>query len=332
MNSLNLGNNKLSSLDKDIFDGLDSLNLIYLIGNKLTCLPKNMDNKDKIAEQSIKSLPNCLDVTVSPNSLSVTEGSTASYNLVLDTQPSGDVTVTSSSGDIAVVTVSPTSLTFTTQNWDTAQSVTVTGIVDDDAISNTVTISHSISGGGYGSVTVSDVSVTATDSNAAPKVENAILDQTATEDTAFTYTFPENTFSDPNAGDTLIYTALLSDDSALPNWLTFNATTRTFSGTPAEADSGTLSVKVTASDSKLSVDDTFTLTVKLLPRFSSTMSPFTTEVEGTILCQILKRGTQPSPLVVNTGSARPATSWPPARLAQRPSPRKQGQSKLLLLS
>ncbi|MYK91572.1 MAG: leucine-rich repeat protein, partial [Synechococcus sp. SB0669_bin_8] len=225
---INLSDNNLSNLDKDVFKNLSSLRRIYLIGNNnLTCLPKGMHNKDKINEASIKSLPDCLGVTVSPRSLKVTEGKTASYTLVLDTQPSGDVTITPSSGDIAVVTVSPTSLTFTTENWDTAQDVTVTAVMDNDAISNKATISHSISGGGYGSVTVSDVSVTATDSNAAPKVKNAILDQTATEDTAFTYTFPENTFSDRDTGDTLTYTALLSDDSALPTWLTFTPATRT---------------------------------------------------------------------------------------------------------
>ena len=47
------------------------------------------------------------------------------------------------------MSVSPASLTFTTSNWDTAQTVTLTGVNDSD--SETVTISHSVSG--YGSVT-----------------------------------------------------------------------------------------------------------------------------------------------------------------------------------
>ena len=45
---------------------------------------------------------------------------------------------------------------------------------------------------------------------------------------AFTFTFAANTFDDVDAGDTLTYT---SDASG---WLSFDAATRTFSGTPAE--------------------------------------------------------------------------------------------------
>ena len=59
-------------------------------------------------------------------------------------------------------------------------------------------------------------------------------------------TFPANTFNDTDATDTLTYSATKADDSALPTWLTFTDTTRTFSGTPTTAE--TVSVKVTASD------------------------------------------------------------------------------------
>ena len=57
---------------------------------------------------------------------------------------------------------------------------------------------------------------------------------------AFSYAFPANTFSDADS-DTLTYTATQSDDSALPSWLTFTASTRTFSGTPQAADRGIVS-------------------------------------------------------------------------------------------
>ena len=43
------------------------------------------------------------------------------------------------------------------------------------------------------------------------------------------------TFTDPE-GDSLTYTASLSDGTALPAWLSFHVATRTFSGTPQEAD------------------------------------------------------------------------------------------------
>ncbi len=100
----------------------------------------------------------------------------------------------------------------------------------------------------------------------APTVANAIPDQAATEGTAFSYTFPANTFSDAD-GDTLTYEADLPDRSDLPTWLTFTANTRTFSGTPQSADVGTLSVRVTASDGKGgSVPDTFNIVVSAANR------------------------------------------------------------------
>ena len=98
-------------------------------------------------------------------------------------------------------------------------------------------------------------------SNDAPTVANVIPDQNATEDTAYSFQFNTNSFSDVDVGDTLTYTALQSDDSALPAWLSFTAATRTFSGTPANGDVGTLNLKVTASDGTLSVSDVFSLTV-----------------------------------------------------------------------
>ena len=97
--------------------------------------------------------------------------------------------------------------------------------------------------------------------NAVPTLANVILDQTATAGTAFSYEFPANTFADTDTGDTLMYTATQSDDSALPSWLSFAAATRTFSGTPQAADVGTVSVKVTASDGTDSVSDEFDIVV-----------------------------------------------------------------------
>ena len=52
----------------------------------------------------------------------------------------------------------------------------------------------------------------------------------------------------------------------MPGWLTFNAATRTFSGTPASADVGTLSVKVTATDlGSLAASETFNIAVTPTP-------------------------------------------------------------------
>lgn len=96
--------------------------------------------------------------------------------------------------------------------------------------------------------------------NQAPIVSNAIPNQSATENSLFTFQFASNSFSDPD-GDTLTYSATLSSGAALPAWLTFTSGTRTFTGTPLNANIGAITVRVTASDGDLSAYDDFTLTV-----------------------------------------------------------------------
>ncbi|MCB1861275.1 MAG: putative Ig domain-containing protein, partial [Gammaproteobacteria bacterium] len=99
--------------------------------------------------------------------------------------------------------------------------------------------------------------------NDLPTAANVIPDQNATEDSPFRFQFASNAFNDTDVGDTLSYTAVLADDSALPAWLSFDDSTRTFSGTPMNGDVGTISIKVTADDGKGgTATDTFDLTVR----------------------------------------------------------------------
>ncbi len=91
--------------------------------------------------------------------------------------------------------------------------------------------------------------------NEIPTV-NAIEDQTATEDLPFTLGVG-GFFADANAGDVLTFST-----GALPSWLSFDASTATFTGIPANDDVGTVDITVTAADSQgASVSDTFSLTV-----------------------------------------------------------------------
>ena len=104
--------------------------------------------------------------------------------------------------------------------------------------------------------------VVVANTNDAPTIANAIADKAAAEDAAFSYTVPANTFTDVDAGDMLTYSATLADGTALPLWLTFDAATRTFSGTPLNGDVGTVAVKVIATDlAAAAVTDSFDITV-----------------------------------------------------------------------
>ena len=107
-----------------------------------------------------------------------------------------------------------------------------------------------------------DFALTVRNVNHPPTVLLPIADQAATEDLAFGFTLPAGSFGDSDAGDLLVYGATLSDGAALPAWLAFDAATRTFTGTPSNADVASLTLRVSASDRSLaSTFDDFVLTV-----------------------------------------------------------------------
>ena len=93
-----------------------------------------------------------------------------------------------------------------------------------------------------------------------PSVTDQTANQTWTEGQALSFQLPSNTFTDPQ-NETLTYSATLSSGAALPSWLSFNPSTRTFSGT-VPVTSENLTIEVTATDtSGLSATETFTATV-----------------------------------------------------------------------
>ncbi len=97
--------------------------------------------------------------------------------------------------------------------------------------------------------------------NRAPDVAAEIANQTFNEDSPLSFRIPAGTFSDPDS-DPLVLSATLADGSALPEWLSFDAGTRTFSGTPPQNFNGQIALKVSASDGEFQVADDFTLTVR----------------------------------------------------------------------
>jgi VCBS repeat-containing protein len=109
-----------------------------------------------------------------------------------------------------------------------------------------------------GLTSTATLTVSVNGANDAPLVGTAIGATTGKE--GVLYNVQANSFTDVD-NSTLTYTATLSTGDALPSWLTFDATTRTFSGTPQLGDSRTYAVKLTGSDGSLSVSDTFTINV-----------------------------------------------------------------------
>ena len=90
-------------------------------------------------------------VTVSQTgTLAVDEGGTATYSVVLETEPTDDVTITPAvqAAIDADVSVSD-ALVFTSQDWYMPQTVTVTAAVDDNRAHGSATIIHTVTGGDY---------------------------------------------------------------------------------------------------------------------------------------------------------------------------------------
>ena len=103
-------------------------------------------------------------VTLSVTELTVGEGGTRSYEVRLDSQPAGPVTVRPSSSNPAAAGVSGP-LTFLPANWNAWQRIEVSGLRDADVEDATATIEHEVSGSGYATVpTVGSVVVTVQDS------------------------------------------------------------------------------------------------------------------------------------------------------------------------
>jgi VCBS repeat-containing protein len=96
--------------------------------------------------------------------------------------------------------------------------------------------------------------------NDAPEVAIPIVDQQATKNESFNFVLPKNTFIDVDAGDVLVFSATQADGSPLPTWLSFDAATGAFSGTPPTA--GSHALRVTATDlAGASASQTFTLDI-----------------------------------------------------------------------
>lgn len=110
-------------------------------------------------------------VSLPGGGMTATEGGAgSSYTIKLNSEPTANTTVSLAFGSNIQINGgnSPVALTFTPGNWNTTQTVTVTA--KDDTLlegAHSDTIVHSFSGGGYGTVTVSDVTVTLTDNETA---------------------------------------------------------------------------------------------------------------------------------------------------------------------
>ncbi len=177
-----------TSVDADASEGVEKYTVTlndatgYAIGEEVTVQGKLLDGPPGTGYQGFTGdTGTTVGLTVTPTALTISEGGSGTYTVVLDEAPADTVMVTPASDNTAIATVSGP-LTFTTANWNTPQPVTVTGVPDDDTDDDTVTLRHTAMMGNMEvAVTGGSVTVTVEDTMAAHanKVHRAVLPQVA---------------------------------------------------------------------------------------------------------------------------------------------------------
>ena len=181
-------------------------------------------------------------VSVSESSLTIAEGSSGTYTIVLDSQPTADVTVTiNDPTDNTDATADPASLTFASTDWSTPQTVTVNAAQDADAENDTATVTHAVTSTDsiYSSASASSVTVTITDDEVPVTVSFGQANYTVAE------------------GDPVSVTVTLSAD---PERMVVIPLTHTPQGSTTSADYSGVPANVTFSTGDMSQTITFTAT------------------------------------------------------------------------
>ena len=110
------------------------------------------------------------DLNISASSLIIDEEASVAFTISLTTQPESDVIINLSSDNTDAATVAPASITFTNSNWNTAQSVSVSGVPDDNLSDESAIITASVnasSDSGFTGISDQTVDITITDSDVA---------------------------------------------------------------------------------------------------------------------------------------------------------------------
>ncbi len=230
-------------------DDLDDGNIAYHIATAAASSADGTYNGMKPADVAVTNTDNDTSgITVSTISGPTTEaGGTATFTVVLDAQPTADVTVGMSSNDATEGTVLPASLTFTSANWNSAQTVTVTGVNDDlddgDVAFAIITAAATSADGNYNGINSADVTVTNADNDASGITVSTISGPTT--EAGGTATFTVVLDAQPTADVTV---GISSDDATegtvLPASLTFtsanwsSAQTVTVTGVNDDLDDG----------------------------------------------------------------------------------------------
>ncbi|MBE9007942.1 DUF4114 domain-containing protein [Fortiea sp. LEGE XX443] len=213
-------------------------------------------------------------ITESGGNTAVTEGgATDSYSVVLNSQPTANVTVNINSG--TQLTTNPNQLVFTPQNWNIAQTITATA-VDDTVVegNHTGTIQHTVisSDSNYNGINIGSVNVSITDNDIA-----------AQPDLSVSITGSPNPV---NVGDTLTYILTVNNTGNadandvvvtynLPSGVTYNNANVINGGFNFSFSGNT----VTFSNGGITANGSATLEVNVIPNITGSLTSGTATVD-----------------------------------------------------
>ena len=234
---------RVTTTDDRIDDDGESLRLTFG-----TPLPDSVSTGSRPAATVRITDDDVAGVTLSETSLGIDEGGSGDYTVVLTSEPTADVTIESRAPAGSDLTVNPSSLTFTSGNWESHQTVAVSAADDNDFTDDTGTITHQVrsSDSDYNNRSVGSVAVTVDDDEEVPVTvkfgsanytvaEGGTVDVTVTlnRDPKRTVTIPIETDNQNGASD--------ADYSGVPSSVTFDSgdTSVTFTVTATQDETTT---------------------------------------------------------------------------------------------
>jgi VCBS repeat-containing protein len=155
-------------------------------------------------------------------------------------------------------------------HWNSSDLVvSIRGTADRLTLKNYRNASGAIESFRFADNTAWDLARITAEANAAPADTDPFLarapaDVTVDVGTPFSLSVAQ-AFGDNDAGDVLVVSATLANGDPLPRWLSYDAAAKSFSGTPHEGDTGTISIRLTASDSgNRTLADVFDVSIRNL--------------------------------------------------------------------
>ena len=159
----------ITGVNDDLDDGTTVSHVIISVNDDASD-----DAWDGLADQTVNVTTTDDDtagITLSGTSIVVSETGTAgSVTVVLDSEPTADVTFTVSGSDASEAAVAPSTITFTAGNWNVVQDVTVTGVDDvatDGPVTSTVSLTPLSADSAYTAMAALVINVTTTDDDTA---------------------------------------------------------------------------------------------------------------------------------------------------------------------